>query len=98
MARQVTLSVNDQPIQLDSFVQAFIESTISGMLASLKGIGEIRSVGLSIDEDKLTININDALLPIKPFVIGIVRNTVMGMVSTLKGVNKINKLNITMKE
>ena len=36
-SRQVSLSVNDVFIELDYFVQGFIDHTISGMLAVLQG-------------------------------------------------------------
>ena len=36
MTRQVSLLVNDQPVELDYFVQGFIDHTIGGMLVSLK--------------------------------------------------------------
>lgn len=36
-SRQVSLSVNDVFIELDYFVQGFIDYTISGMLAVLQG-------------------------------------------------------------
>ena len=49
MTRQVSLSVNDAPIELDYFVQGFIDHTIDGILSSLEGIGETGSVNISID-------------------------------------------------
>jgi hypothetical protein len=97
MTRQVSLLVNDQPIELDYFVQNFIDHTIGGILAGLEGVGEIRSVAISIEGDKVTINLNNAVLPINPFVSKIIRNTTVGMVSSLKGVGEINRVNITIK-
>ena len=96
-SREVKLSVNDVPIELDYFVQGFIEHTISGMMATLEGTGEIKNLELSIDGDKVTINLNSALVPTNPFVNKIIRNTIAGMVSSLKGVSEINKMNISIR-
>ena len=97
MTRQVNLSVNDQPIELDYFVQSFIDHIISGMLASLEGIGEIKNAEVSIEEDKAAINLNNAVVPTNPFVQKIVKNTIWGMVSSLKGVGEINTVKIFIK-
>jgi hypothetical protein len=94
MTRQVRLLVNDQPIELDYFVQGFIDHTTSGMLAGLEGAGEIESLDISIEGDDIAINLNNAQLPANPFVSKIIRNTVLGMVSSLKGVGKIDKVGI----
>ena len=97
MTRQISLLVNDQPIELDYFVQNFIDHTTGGILAGLEGVGEIKSVCIFIEGDKVTINLNDVVLPINPFVSKIIRNTIVGMVSSLKSVGLINKVNITIK-
>ena len=97
MTRQVSLSVNGAPIELDYFVQDFIDHTTGGMVAVLGGTGEIESLELSIEGDRVAINLNNAVVPINPFVTKIIRNTVSGMVSSLKGVSEINKLNISVR-
>ena len=95
---EMSLSVNDMPIEIDYFVQQFFGNTIAGMLATLEGTGEIETLELSIDKDEVTINLNNALVPINPFVSKIFRNIITGMVSSLKGVNEINKVDISIKE
>ena len=98
MAKQVTLSVNDAPIELDYFVQGFIDHTMDGILASLSGTGEIGSLDLSIDDaGQVKINLNNALVPANPFVSKIIKNTIVGMVSSLKGVSDIKRLQIIIK-
>lgn len=97
MTRQVSLSVNDQPIELDYFVQNFIDHTTGAMLASLEGTGEIEKVNISIEGDKVAIQLNDASVPANPFVQKIIKNTVTGMISSLKGVGEINKVNISIQ-
>ena len=98
MSKQVSLSVNDKPINLDYFVHAFIEHTMGGMLASLEGTGEVESLDFSIDEaGQVTINLNNAVVPIKIFVNEIIKSTVTGMLSPLKGVSEVNKVNISIR-
>jgi len=97
MTRQVSLSVNDVPIELDYFVQGFIVHTIGGMLSALEGVGEIKTLDISIEADKVTISLNNTMVPINPFVNKIVRNTIFGMVSSLKGVSEINRMNISIR-
>ena len=98
MTRQVSLSVNDVPIELEYFVHGFIYHVVSGMLAALQGTGEMGSLDLDIDEGKqVTINLNNAQVPVSPFVNKIIDNTVVGMVSSLKGVSDIKRLNLTIR-
>jgi hypothetical protein len=97
MTRRVSLSVNDVPINLDYFVESYIDHVTGGIVASLKDTGEPESLKLAIDnEGQVTINLNNADVPLKYFPIEIIRGTVLGMVSTLKGVEGgIDRLEIT---
>ncbi len=96
MSEQIKLMVNDAPIKLKYFTEAFIEHVISGIMESLKGTSAIENLELSIDEDRqATINLNDAPLSLTPFANEIIVNTITGMVSTLKGASEINQLRIT---
>ena len=97
MTEQVSLSVNDAPIELDYFARGFIDHTLGGILAALEGTGEIEALDVTIEGDKVTINLNNALVPINYFVNKIIRNTVVGMVSSLRGASEINRLNITIR-
>jgi len=98
MTRQVSLSVNDVPINLEYFVEEYLDHVIGGILASLKDTEEIASLALSINnEGQVTINLNDADVPIKYFPNEIIKSTILGMVSTLKGVDEIDRLEITIK-
>ena len=67
------------------------------MLAALQGTGQIESLDVSIEGDKVTINLNNVVVSINPFVNKIIQNTIAGMVSSLKGVSKINKMNISIR-
>ena len=95
MTRQVSLLVNDQSVEIDYFVQGFIDHTIGGILAGLEGTEEIKSMDASIEGEKVVINLNNVLVPTNPFVSDLIRNTIVGMVSSLKGVSKVDKVNIT---
>ena len=66
MTRQVKLLVNDAPIPLDYFVEAFVDHTVGGMIASLEGTGEIENLELSIEGGIVTIILNGANVPANP--------------------------------
>jgi len=97
MTRQVKLLVNDTPIPLDYFVEAFVDHTVGGMIASLEGTGEIDSLDLSLEGGKVTIVLNNTDVPANPFVSKIISSTVAGMLSPLKGVDEINTVKITIQ-
>ncbi len=94
---QVNLTVNDAAIELDYFVQDFIDHVVGGILASLKGTGEVESVDMDIIEDTVTIILNNTMVPVNPFVSEITRKVITGIVSSLKGVDKTNRINITIR-
>ena len=96
-SRKVSLSVNGSPVELDYFIEGFIDHTMAGMLAGLKSTGEIKNLEISIDGDKVKIILNDNNIPLSPFPSSIVRSTIAGMVSPLKGVSEINKVTIQIK-
>jgi hypothetical protein len=95
---QVTLSVNDEPIALNDFVREYIDHVVSGILASLRGTGEIQGIDLTIEGDQVSVVVNNADLPINPFATRIIRGTMKGMVSSLKGVSKIEKMQVIIKK
>jgi hypothetical protein len=97
MSRQVSLSVNDMPINLDYFVENYIDHVVGGIITSLRDTGEIKSLELTIDtEGQVTINLNGADVPLKYFPIEIIKSTIEGMIAPLKGVDSIiNKLEIS---
>jgi hypothetical protein len=99
MTRQVSLLVNDGPIELDYFVHEYIEHVVGGILASLRDTGEIESLQLNIDDEgQVTINLNNADVPIKYFPNKIIRSTILGMVSPLRGVGEVNRLEINISK
>ena len=93
-SKQVILHVNDAPIEMDYFVQGFIDHVINGMLNALRGTCRIKNLNLSLEGDTVNIDLNGSTVPINDFVNKIIRNTVLGMVTSLKGVKEVNKLKI----
>jgi hypothetical protein len=89
LTREISLTINDIPIELDYFVAGYIDHVTGGIIGSLKGTGEIKSVKLTIGEKgEVRINLNNANLPLNYFVEEIVRSTFQGVVAPLKGVDK----------
>ena len=97
--KQIALSVNKAPIELDYFVQEYIDHVVDGILASLNNTGEIESLELSLNnEGQVTINLNGSDVPLKYFPNDIIKSTILGMVSTLKGVGEVDRLEITISQ
>jgi len=94
-SREIRLTINDAPVELDHFVQGYIDHVVSGILASLKGTGEITSVDLSIEGDQVSIVLNNAAVPLNPFATRIIRATVVGMVSSLRGARTIERMRVS---
>ena len=99
MTKEVSLVVNEKPIETDYFVQSFIDHTIRGMLGSLEGVAEIKSAEIAIDGKKTSIRVNGEPLPANPFVQKITGNVVTAMAVCLKGVTDTSKVKvITLKK
>jgi len=96
MAINLTLSVNDTSIKTNRFIAEYIAHTISGMLESLKGTGEIKHLMIIIDENKLAIELNGTKVPTNKFTGKLIISTISGMLANLKGVNNMKKVNITL--
>jgi hypothetical protein len=93
-SKQVNLYVNDAPIEIDYFVQGFIDHVISGILNALRGTCRIKNLDFSIEGDTVNIDLNGSKVPINEFVNKIIRNTILGMITSLKGIGEIKKLKI----
>ena len=97
MTREVNLFVNDAPIDLDYFVLGYFDHTLGGMVAALEGTGEIKTLDVTIEGDKVTINLNNAPVLTNYFVSKIMKSTIAGMLSPLRGVDDINKVEINIR-
>ena len=88
MARKVSLTVNDVPLEFNEFVEAYFYHVAAGIIASLKDTAPIKKLKLDIDKTgDVKIDLNGKDLPLNIFVAEIVRNTLSGMVANLKGVS-----------
>lgn len=96
MTRKVSLTVNNSPINLDYFVEGYLDHVVGGIIASLRDTGEIKDLKLNIDNrGEVKIRLNNADVPLGYFPVEIIRSTILGIVSPLKGVAKeINTLEI----
>jgi hypothetical protein len=45
---KVELKINGEEVALNDFVQEFVAQTLIGMVKSLRGVGEIRTIDLKI--------------------------------------------------
>jgi hypothetical protein len=101
MTKHISLAVNDKPIELDYFVQGFIDHTTRGVLAGLEGtegFEEIEDAQVSVRGETVEINVNNRAIPTNPFVSGIIKKTLAGMVSSLKGVTTTDTFSISVKK
>lgn len=88
MSREIRLSVNNMPIELDYFVAGYIDHVVGGILASLKDTGDIKNLELTIDNEGLVeINLNGAEVPLSYFPTELIKSTIVGVVIPLKGVS-----------
>ena len=94
--RKVSLHVNDAPIEIDYFVQGFIDHVTAGIIAALSGTGSIGDLDLCVEGAGVTIKLNSVDVPLNAFAIVIIKSTVLGMVSTLKGVGEVRTLRISL--
>lgn len=97
MTRQVTLLANEAPIPLDYFVAGFIDHTVGGMVAALKGTGEIDTLDVTVDGGDVSVVLNGSAVPVNQFAGKIIRSTVIGMTSSLKGVDSPGKIQIAIR-
>jgi hypothetical protein len=90
VTKQVSLSVNNIPINLDYFVESYVDHVVGGIIGSLNDTGEIETLELSIDnEGQVKINLNNADVPLKVFPTEIIKRTIEGMILPLKGVDRV---------
>jgi len=97
MTRKIELSVNDSPVEIDYFVQSFIDHTVFGMASSLEGITNVNDIEIQINGKDAVILINRNAVPLNDFAAAIISSTVKGMVSPLKGVEKAERIQIAVQ-
>ncbi len=101
MTKEVTLLVNDQPVELDYFIQSYIDHTTRGILAALEGTGQFDSITdaqVSVQGKEVAITVSAKTIPANSFVSNLVRSTIVGMVSSLKRVATVDTLTIRIEK
>jgi len=87
MARNVSVTVNNVPIDLDYYVHEHVEHVVVGIVGALRDTGKIESLKLTIDSDgQVKIDLNNTDVPLKEFPMLIIRTTIEGMLKPCKGV------------
>ena len=86
MTRQTTLTVNQNPIQLDYYVGEFVYHTALAIVGSLRDTGEVKDLKLEVHSGRVSIKLNGADVSLKEFPMLIITSTLEGMLKHLKGV------------
>jgi hypothetical protein len=94
----ISLLINENPIDPHPFVEEFIKQTISGMLAALKGMGMINDLELTVEGDSVKINLNGALVKLNAMTSKMIKTTIIALVSTVNDVDEIKKLSIAIRK
>ena len=50
-AVKVELKVNGEDVALNDFVKGFVSETLTGMVKSLRGVGEVKTISLEISKE-----------------------------------------------
>lgn len=99
MTRQVSLTVNDVPIQLDYYVEEVVYHVVSALVRSLRDTGDIHDLVMKAGEGDVEITLNGEPVSLKEFPRLIIKSTLDGMVFHLKGVNgPVEKLTAIIKQ
>lgn len=94
---KTALSLNNVSVELNPFVEKFLARTVVGAVSSLKGVEDIQSLELYLEQGDVRIIANGNELPITPFPNDIIANTLIGLVSSLKGVDHIESVEINIE-
>lgn len=91
------LRVNNEPVELNPFIEQFLARTVLGAVSSLRGVEEIQKLEMQLEGGDVRIIVNGNQLPVTPFPRDIITNTIKGLVSTLKGVGEIESVHVEVK-
>lgn len=99
MTRQLSLIVNDIPVQLDYYVEEVVYHVVSALVRSLRDTGDIRDLVMKVGGGNVEIILNGEPVSLKEFPKLIIKSTLDGMVFHLKGVNgPVEKLTATIRQ
>ena len=92
---EATLWVNNEPVELNAFVEEFLARIVVGAASSLKGAGGVQNLELYLERGDVSLIVNEEDISLTPFPNDIIAKTLIGLVSTLKGVNKVERLKVS---
>jgi hypothetical protein len=90
----ISLRINGSSVDPHPFVKDFIENTISGMLAALKGTSAIKDLYLTVEGDSVGIILNGASIILNAMTNKMIKTTIVSLVSSVEDVAEIKKLSI----
>ena len=93
-AFEATLTVNNTPVDTNPFVEQFLARTVVAGASTLRGVGEIKNLKFSMEQDKVSVVVNGEDVKLTPFPQDIIVSTLTGLVSPLKGVDTVNSMTI----
>ena len=94
---KASVQVNQIPLELNEYVEAFIAEVAIAMVKPLKGVDYIRKVEYHQQKDDVEVLVNGEGIQLTPFPIGIINSTLLGMMAPLKGTDNIERLDIVVE-
>jgi hypothetical protein len=94
---KATLQVNNEYVELNTFVEEFLARIVVGAASSLKGVGGVQNLELYLERGDISLIVNGEDISLTPFPNDIIAKTLIGLVSALKGVNKVESLKVSAK-
>jgi hypothetical protein len=94
-SHKTALLVNNNPIEMNPFVEDLVARVSLGIVSSLKGVeATIRNVEIQKQRDNIEIIVNGKVIALTVFPVMIIESTLLGMLSVLKGVDHIKTFSI----
>lgn len=94
---EAKLRVNNEPVELNAFVEEFLARTAVGAASSLKGVADVQILQLYLERGDVSVVVNGEDISLTPFPNDIIASTLIGLVSSLKGVSKVESLKVFVK-
>ena len=95
---EITLTVNDSPIELNEFAEQYLVNVVIGAVSTLRGFEVVYSMDISLKGEEVRVILNGNELSLTPFPNDIIAGTLTGMVSSLRGVDRIVSLRIELQK
>lgn len=89
---KVALAINGVDVPLKAFLEEFYSKTLAGMVSSLKGAEEIKSLEIFMEGKKVRLTLNGKPISMNPFTNAIFASTLKGMVMYLKNMKRLKDM------